>query len=223
MLPKPDPAPSQSTIRAADRVTPSGDALLLQQALSAASQGDWSRALSLSEQSTQRVVKDIIEWRYVLDEDSGASFDAINSFLAAHPRWPRHDAMVIRAEKAMPPDYAPAQVIAWYGTRLPLSGTGMIRLGEALMQTGRSADGAALIKSFEQMRSRNISEASKLDELITVPSVKHRIFMAAVPANAIAMLQSARMAGELQVMASSMLPQYREWLAALKNSKPPIL
>jgi soluble lytic murein transglycosylase len=146
MVPNPDPAPSQSTIRSVDRPTPSGDALLLQQALSAASQGDWSRALSLSEQSTQPVVKNLVEWRYVLDEDSGASFDAINSFLNAHPRWPRHDAMVIRAEKTMPPDYDPAQVIAWYGGRVPLSGTGMIRLGEALMQTGRAADGAVLIK-----------------------------------------------------------------------------
>ena len=135
MIPRPDPAPSQSTVHEAQRQTPTADALLLQQALGAAAQDDWSRALSLSEQSSRRVVKDIIEWRYVLDENSGASFDAINGFLAVHPRWPRHDAMVIRAERAMPPDYAPAQVIAWYGNRLPLSGEGMIRLGEALMQT----------------------------------------------------------------------------------------
>src|SRR2546423_8866460 len=71
-----DPAPSQSTIRSADHVAPSADALLLQQALSAASRDEWSRALSLSEQAMHRVVKDVIEWRYVLDENSGAGFDA---------------------------------------------------------------------------------------------------------------------------------------------------
>src|SRR5207302_6127739 len=57
IVPRPDPAPSQSTVREAQRQTPTADALLLQQALGAAAQDDWSRALSLSTQSSRRVVK----------------------------------------------------------------------------------------------------------------------------------------------------------------------
>lgn len=205
-----DPAPSQSTIHPADHVLASADALLLQQALSAASRDEWSRALSLSEQAMHRVVKDVIEWRYVLDENSGAGFDAINGFLAAHPRWPRHDAMLIRAEKTMPPDYDQAKVITWYGNRLPLSGSGMIHLGEAQMQIGRSADGAALIKkawiefAFTPTEEANIVAAhgdilgqdvqkSRLDHLLAHDDIGG------------ARRQLARLSGAMQQLANARL------------------
>src|SRR5258706_8140281 len=53
---------------------------------------------------------------------------------------------MIRAEKTMPTDLDPRNVVSWYGTRSPRSGTGMIRLGEALMATGRRDEGATLIR-----------------------------------------------------------------------------
>jgi hypothetical protein len=90
---------------------------------------------------------------------------------------------------------------------------------DLLQQAAESKlDAAAVTRAFEQMRSRNIAEATKLDELITVPSVKHRIFMAAVPNNALAMLQG----GDLQTIARAMLLQYREWQETLRNSKPSV-
>ncbi len=44
------------------------------------------------------------------------------------------------------PDLDPGQVIAWYGNRVPLSGLGMVHLGEALTAGGRRADGVAMIR-----------------------------------------------------------------------------
>ncbi len=40
----------------------------------------------------------------------------------------------------------PAQVIAWFGSRQPVSGIGKIRLGEALVATGKTAAGRDLIR-----------------------------------------------------------------------------
>ena len=145
MTPMPDPPPVQGNIPSVVMLDPSPDGLLLQQAVIAAGRGDWDRALSFSAQTANPVLRDLIHWRYLLDESSGASFDEINAFLAAHPRWPRHDALVIRAEMTMP-GLDPGQVIAWYGNRVPLSGLGMVRLGEALMAAGRRSDGVAMIR-----------------------------------------------------------------------------
>lgn len=145
VIPAPDSAPTQGNIAPAVKPDLSSDGMLLQQAMTAAARGDWSGALTASADSANPVVRDIIQWKYLLDENSDASFDAINNFLSTHPNWPRLNALLIRAEKAMP-DLDPAQVIAWYGKRTPLSGFGMIHLGEALMSSGRIADGIALIK-----------------------------------------------------------------------------
>ncbi len=143
--PIPDPAPATGNLPSATRMDPSTDASLLQQGFEAASRGDWDHALQISAETGNMVVRDLIQWRYLLEDGADASFDEINRFLDTHPRWPRHDAMVIRAEKAMP-DLEPAQVIAWYGNRTPLSGPGMIHLGEALMASGRTAEGVAMIR-----------------------------------------------------------------------------
>ncbi len=132
-------APAQPTpASASDRAT-------VAQAL-AASGHSWDRARSLAAQSGNPVVKTIVEWRYLLDEMSGAPFDQINAFLGAHANWPRHDALLIRAEKTMPAELSSRDVIGWYATHTPLSGIGTIRLGAALMDTGKIADGTAMVR-----------------------------------------------------------------------------
>ena len=123
----------------------SGEYALLQQAFAAAGR-DWNRARLLAAEAGNPIGRLIIEWRYVLEETSGANFETINAFLNEHPGWPRRDALAIRAEKAMPIDLDPRNVVSWYGNRTPRSGTGMIRLGEALMATARRDEGAALIR-----------------------------------------------------------------------------
>jgi soluble lytic murein transglycosylase len=145
---KPDSAPSpvrRPAITAAPAPKAgSGDRSTLAQAFSTGH--DWNRARLLAAQSSNPAARMIVEWRYVLDEMSGASFDSINAFLNAHPNWPRHDALLIRAEKTMPADLGSRDVVAWYSTHRPLSGIGNIRLGSALMDIGKRADGMALIR-----------------------------------------------------------------------------
>lgn len=76
-------------------------------------------------------------------------------------------------------------------------------------------DGASLVKQFEEMRKSDAAEAKQLDELISVPGVRHGIFMTAVPSYALTMLQSDRGPGELRA-------ECRKWLETLRESKPPV-
>ena len=123
----------------------SGEHALLQQAFAAMGR-NWNNARLLAAQAGNPIGRLIVEWRYVLEETSGAKFETINAFLNEHPSWPRRDALTIRAERSMPADLDPRDVVTWYGNRSPHSGTGMIRLGEALMATGKRDEGAALIR-----------------------------------------------------------------------------
>lgn len=110
-------------------------------ALGAADRGDWTAARALSTQGHDATATRLITWRYVLDKNSGASFSDIDGFLRNNPDWPLRDTVLARAEMAIDPAMAPAAVIAWFGSRTPQTGLGMIRLGDAMIANGRADAG----------------------------------------------------------------------------------
>ncbi|MDQ6706778.1 MAG: hypothetical protein M3Z85_12480 [Acidobacteriota bacterium] len=74
-------------------------------------------------------------------------------------------------------------------------------------------DTASVLKEFEAMRSRDSAEAKQLDEMISVPGVRHGIFMTAVPSYALVAMQGARPPETLRA-------ECRKWLETLLDSKP---
>ncbi len=125
-------------------------------AFSAADRGDWVAAKGLAAQGHDATANKLIQWRYLLDRNSGASFAEISSFLLNNPNWPARDTLFARAEKAISPGTDPHAVIAFFGSREPVTGLGYVRFGEALLATGNSTRGKELIQkgwiegSFEQ-------------------------------------------------------------------------
>jgi soluble lytic murein transglycosylase len=135
---------------------------LFARAFDAASHGDWVAARNLASQSgattgLAATARRLLEWRYALDRDSGATFaeiDAVMRDLASNSKaaqWPLSGTLQARAEEAMPgPAYqgalTPAQTLAWFQGRSPNSSIGRIRLGEALVATGEVSRGARLIR-----------------------------------------------------------------------------
>ena len=119
---------------------------LYARAFDAADRGDWLAARALAQQGRDAAARKLIEWRYLLDKNSGASFDAINTFLKTNSDWPAPNTLYSRAEAALDLNMTPLQVIAWFGSRAPASGIGKIRLGEALVATGQTAKGRDLIR-----------------------------------------------------------------------------
>jgi len=119
---------------------------LYSRAFDAAERGDWTAARAMAEQGQDPTARQLIEWRYLLDKNSGASFGQIAAFLKNNPDWPKRDTLFSRAEEAMDPAMDPHAVIAWFGDRTPVSGMGKIRLGEALISTGSAERGRDLVR-----------------------------------------------------------------------------
>jgi soluble lytic murein transglycosylase len=119
---------------------------LYTRAFDAADHGDWIAAKALADQGHDPIARRIIQWRYLLDKNSGASFAEVSAFLKTNPDWPARDAMYVRAEQALDPTMDAHAVIAWFGDRPPSSGIGKVRLGEALIAAGSTARGRDLIQ-----------------------------------------------------------------------------
>jgi soluble lytic murein transglycosylase len=119
---------------------------LYTRAFDAADRGDWTAARGLASQGHDAMASRLIQWRYVLDKNSGASFADDDGFLKNNPDWPLRDTVLARAEVAMDPNQTPSAVIAWYGGRLPVTGLGMIRLGDAMIATGKPAAGREMVQ-----------------------------------------------------------------------------
>ncbi|MDE2465173.1 MAG: hypothetical protein KGO02_15870, partial [Alphaproteobacteria bacterium] len=122
------------------------DLEIYRRAFDAADHGDWAAAKGLADQGRAPLARKLVLWRYDLSASSQASFDEINSFLKDNPHWPLRSVLYRRAEHAMPAGMSAHQVLAWFGNRSPQTGIGMVRLGEALMATGASAQGRRLIR-----------------------------------------------------------------------------
>jgi len=120
---------------------------LYTRAFDAADRGDWVGARALAAQGHDAIAARLLQWRYVLDKNSGAAFADIDGFLKNNSDWPLRDTLLVRAEAALDPaTTSPAAIIAWFGDRIPLTGLGMIRLGDAMIAVGNSDAGRRLIQ-----------------------------------------------------------------------------
>jgi soluble lytic murein transglycosylase len=134
------------------RILPTADHDLFVRAFDAASRGDWAAARSVASQGQNSTARRLLEWRYALDRNSGATFPEIDAVIkdteskTSAGTWPLRGTLQARAEAAIMPDMPAASIVAWFGAKAPNSSIGKIRLGEALVATGEKTRGAALIR-----------------------------------------------------------------------------
>jgi soluble lytic murein transglycosylase len=135
------------------RVLAAADRDLFVRAFDAASRGDWKAARGLAAQGQNPIAKKLLEWRYALDKNSGATFDEIDAVIkdteaqTSAGTWPLRGTLQARAEAQITPDMPASTVVAWFASKTPNSSIGKIRLGEALVATGETTRGAALIRA----------------------------------------------------------------------------
>lgn len=152
---------------------------LYTKAFDAADRGDWIAARGLADRGHDATARNLVIWRYLTDRNSGASFDEIDRFLRDHPDWPLRQTLFARAEHAMPATMDASAVIAWFGERKPVIGMGKVRLGEALIATGRNSEGRALIRkawvenNFEP--NEEISIAREHGDILTPEDDRERL------------------------------------------------
>ncbi|MFD0982361.1 lytic transglycosylase domain-containing protein [Tropicimonas aquimaris] len=151
---------------------PSAQGAALADALQQMRTGNW-RGAAVAVRPAGAEGRDIIEW-HRLRQGGQAPFDAYRDFLARRPDWPGLDLLQTRGEGSIPEDADPAEVVAYFGGRLPETGTGVLRLVEAHRALGHAGDAEAI--AVMAWRTRTLSpeiETSLLDLYRSLLSEHH--------------------------------------------------
>ncbi len=132
---------------AAPQARAAGDAAAVRAAFDALAREDRAGA-QRAVAGAGAVARDLATWARLLGEDGGR-FAEHRAFLEARPDWPGLDDIRARAEEALSNDVPPAEVLALFGDRAPLTGIGALRLAEALIAAWRRAEAeAALVRTW---------------------------------------------------------------------------
>ncbi len=114
----------------------------LRAALAAIRNEDWDAAAEFGARDGA-AGSAIVEW---LRLRAGlGTFAEYRAFLQAFGDWPGLALLQRRGEASIPAEADPADVIAYFETRVPQTGRGVLRLAQALHATGQPADADALL------------------------------------------------------------------------------
>ncbi|MCB1537425.1 MAG: lytic transglycosylase domain-containing protein [Rhodospirillales bacterium] len=115
-------------------------------AVRAAENGNWTQARVQA--GSDHVARAVVDWIYLTDDKTRASFPEIAAFVTQHPDWPSVDKLYRVAEGRLPDDLSTTQVINWFSRNKPVSGAGMERYMGALMAQGQSQGAASALRSW---------------------------------------------------------------------------
>ena len=109
--------------------------------------GQWTTALKNSKNAKDKSIYNFIQWRHLLTTGNQATFYDYMTFIQNNKHYPRISRIKYLAEQKLSTDkISPKKIINWFGVNEPLSGYGMLVLGESFIQTGDNEKGIALIK-----------------------------------------------------------------------------
>ena len=181
-----DPVPDTGvvTARAAGiHVLSPTDHQTFTRAFAAAAEGDWTKALALGDQGQDTIARQVLQWRYAMDRNSGAKFADIDAVIKTASNWPGRASLYARGEAAITRDQSADTIMRWFNGRTPASPIGFIRLGEAMVASNQATQGAVWIRrgwsegSFDEFTENDIlshdtayltpeSDRARMDALI---------------------------------------------------------
>lgn len=128
---KPPIPPSAHTNLAGALMSPA-EAKSFERALKAADEAKWGDALEAANATHQAVAAKYVQWIYLRDTNTDASFPTIAAFMMANPGWPDAATLKRRAEERLQLD-TPLDLIArFYAKEVPITGDGGLRHLDAL-------------------------------------------------------------------------------------------
>jgi soluble lytic murein transglycosylase len=108
------------------------------------------------------IAEGLVQWRR-LRQSSSLLFQDYANFLLAHPGWPGEAAMRKMAEAQIQADVTPPDAVIAFLTRFPpQTGTGQLRLAEALYARGRAAEAQAAARAAWTSGQLNIIDEGRL-------------------------------------------------------------
>jgi soluble lytic murein transglycosylase len=98
---------------------------------------DWTKARELVQKSGDPAMATLYEWMLYRNDLTGLPFERIASFLKQHPDWPSQKNIQASAERNMPVNESPTNVLAWFSAHPPVTGEGIIKLLQAGQKIGQ--------------------------------------------------------------------------------------
>lgn len=112
-------------------------------ALDAARGSDWDRALDLARALPDQQARDVVIWHWL--RAPRGTFDDYLNFLSRNADWPGLPLMRRRGEASIPEGASLSQLQTFFGPDAPQTGTGSLRMADALRANGRGAEADAVI------------------------------------------------------------------------------
>ncbi|WP_158045094.1 lytic transglycosylase domain-containing protein [Skermanella pratensis] len=122
------------------------DLAVYRTAFKAAESGRWDEAKALASQAGEPLPAKAIQWLDMARPGTEASFDSIAAFVRGNPEWPNLNTLRRNAELAMPLWMPAADVKAWFDAYPPLTGGGTLRYATVLLNDGKTAQAAELVR-----------------------------------------------------------------------------
>lgn len=116
---------------------------ILAEALEEARSGNWTAAAAKVERARSPVAADLVLWTRL--REGVGTFGEYESFMARNPSWPGLALLRRQGERLIPADAAPANVIAFFDGEPPRTGTGAIRLADAMARRGLAAQALTMV------------------------------------------------------------------------------
>lgn len=123
-----------------------GDGEWVRGALKAASLKKWKTTERYSRHIQTPLMRKTLKWVRLTRSPKPQDFRELTDFIRDNPDWPERDKLIRRAEQALPGEMSRENVLKFFKARQPVSNEGMERLALALMTSGKSAEGRALLR-----------------------------------------------------------------------------
>jgi soluble lytic murein transglycosylase len=107
----------------------------------------WKLALSDAQKMQDKTIYTLVNWMYLIDTQSGASFNEYQAFIKNYKDWPRINRIKFLAEHKINFDNnSPSSIIEYFSNNPPLSGFGRLRLAEAFLENNQTEKARNLVK-----------------------------------------------------------------------------
>ena len=107
----------------------------------------WKLALSDAQKMQDKTIYTLVNWMYLIESQSGASFSEYSTFIKNHKDWPRINRIKYLAEHKINFDNnSPSSIIEYFSNNPPLSGFGRLRLAEAFLENNQTEKSRNLVK-----------------------------------------------------------------------------
>jgi soluble lytic murein transglycosylase len=107
----------------------------------------WKLALSDAQKIQDKTIYTLVNWMYLIEPQSGASFNEYQTFIKNHKDWPRINRIKYLAEHKINFDNnSPSSIIEYFSNNPPLSGFGRLRLAEAFLENNQTEKARNLVK-----------------------------------------------------------------------------